>query len=78
LIHSLSIIAVFKFGVILRSLLFILIYLFLIYPKITIITIIPLLVVIIFIISVLVISKRENIKEFNNCLTNINNIENIK
>ena len=78
LIHSLSIIAVFKFGVILRSLLFILIYLFLIYPKITIITIIPLLVVIIFIISVLVISKTENINEFNTCLTNINNIENIK
>ena len=78
LIHSLSIIAVFKFGVILRSLLFSLIYLFLVYPKITIITIIPIVFIIALIISVLVISKRENISEFDNALSNINNIEEIK
>ena len=78
LIHSLSIISVFKYGVILRSLLFSLIYLFLVYPKITIITIIPIVFIIALIISVLVISKRENISEFDNALLNINNIEEIK
>ena len=76
--HSISIIGVFKFGVILRSLLFSLIYLFLVYPKITIITIIPIVFIIALIISVLVISKRENISEFDNALSNINNIEEIK
>ena len=78
LIHSLSIISVFKYGVILRSLLFSLIYLFLVYPKITIITIIPIVFIIALIISVLVISKRENISEFDNSLSNIDNIKTIK
>ena len=78
LIHSLSIIAVFKFGVILRSLLFSLIYLFLVYPKITIITIIPIVFIIALIISVFVISRRENLDELNNSLSNIYNIDTIK
>ena len=78
LIHSISIIAVFKYGVIFRSLLFCLIYLFLVYPKITIITIIPIVFIIALIISVLVISKRENISEFDNSLSNIDNVKTIK
>jgi len=78
LIHSLSIIAVFKFGVILRSLLFSLIYLFLVYPKITIITIIPIVFIIALIISVFLISRRENLDELNNSLSNIYNIDTIK
>ena len=60
--HSLSIIAVFKTNVIIRSILFFLIYLFLISENITYITVIPLIAVIAFIISVLAISKRENIR----------------
>ena len=78
LIHSLSIISVFKYGVILRSLLFSLIYLFLVYPKITIITIIPIVFIIALIISVFLISRRENLDELNNSLSNIYNIDTIK
>ena len=76
--HSLSIIAVFKTNVIIRSILFYLIYLFLISENITYITSIPLILVVIFVISVLGISKRENIEEYKNSLSNIDNIENIK
>ena len=57
--HSLSIIAVFKTNVIFRSILFFLIYLFLISENITYITAIPLIAVIAFVISVLEISKEK-------------------
>ena len=76
--HSLSIIAVFKTNVIIRSILFFLIYLFLISENITYITSIPLIAVIGFVISVLAISKRENINELNDSLSNIENIDVIK
>ena len=76
--HSLSIIAVFKINVIIRSILFYLIYLFLISENITYITSIPLILVVIFVISVLGISKRENIEELNNSLLNISNIDILK
>ena len=76
--HSLSIIAVFKTNVIIRSILFFLIYLFLIYENLSYITMIPLLAVLALVISVLAISKRENISELNNSLSNINNIDEIK
>ena len=42
------------------------------------ITSIPLVLIVIFAISILKISGRENIDEFNNSLTNIQNIENLK
>ena len=76
--HSLSIIAVFKTNVIIRSILFFLIYIFLISKNITYITSIPLIAVIGLVISVLVISKRENINELNDSLSNIENVEEIK
>ena len=76
--HSLSIIAVFKTNVIIRSILFFLIYLFLIYENLSYITMIPLLAVLALVISVLTISKRENISELNNSLSNIKNIDEIK
>ena len=76
--HSLSIIAVFKTNVIIRSILFFLIYIFLISKKITYITSIPLIAVIGFVISVLAISKRENANELNGSLSNIENIDVIK
>ena len=76
--HSLSIIAVFKTNVIIRSILFFLIYLFLIYENLSYITMIPLLAVLALVISVLAISKRENISELNNSLSNIKNIDEIK
>ena len=76
--HSLSIIAVFKSNVIIRSILFFLIYLFLIYENLSYITMIPLVAVLALAISVLVISKREDMSEFNNSPANIDNIKTIK
>ena len=76
--HSLSIISVFKTNVIIRSILFYLIYLFLISENITYITSIPLILVVIFVITVLGISKRENLEQLNNSLLNISNIDNLK
>jgi len=76
--HSLSIIAVFKTNVIIRSILFYLFYLFLILENLTYVTSIPLMLVVVLVISVLLISKRENIDELNNSLLNISNIDNLK
>ena len=76
--HSLSIIAVFKTNVIIRSILFFLIYIFLISENLSYVTSIPLIGVLALAISVLAISKRENISELNDSLSNINNIDEIK
>ena len=76
--HSLSIIAVFKLNVIVRSILFLLVYLFLMSENISIITLIPVPLIIVMIVLVFSISTRENIEEFNNSLTNINDVENLK
>ena len=76
--HSLSIIAVFKMNVIIRSVLFFLIYIFLMSENLNYVTSIPLIAVLALVISVLAISKRENIDELNDSLSNIENIEEIK
>jgi len=76
--HSLSIIAVFKSTVLIRSIIFLAVYIFLVLKYISIITLIPVALVIAMIISVFVLSGRENITELNNSLENINNIENLK
>ena len=62
-------------ALLIRSLFFLVIYLFLIIEKISVITLVPVILVIIMIISVIILSKRENILEFNNSLNNIENIE---
>ena len=76
--HSLSIIAVFKTTLLIRSTLFLIAYLFLIIGKISIITLIPVIGVIIMMISVITLSKRENMSEFNSSLDNIKEIEKLK
>ena len=76
--HSLCIIAVFKTTLFIRSLLFLIVYIFLVAEKISVITLIPVVAVIFMVISVIILSRRENIEEFNNSLTNINDIENLK
>jgi len=76
--HSLSIIAVFKNTLLIRSVLFLITYLFLVIEKISAITLIPVVGVIIMIFSVMLLSKRENMSEFNKSLENISNIDNIK
>ena len=76
--HSLSIIAVFKTTLLIRSVLFLITYLFLIIDNISIVTLIPVIGVIIMMLSVIVLSKRENMKEFNSSLENIESIDRIK
>ena len=76
--HSLSIIAVFKSTLLIRSTLFLIIYLFLVIGKISVITLMPVLGVIIMMFSVIILSKRENMSEFNSSLENIESIDKIK
>ena len=78
LIHSLSIVSVFKTNVLIRSILFLIVYFFLIHQNLTPIMLIPILLILILIVSVIIISKRENLEEFNNSLINISNIDNLK
>ena len=73
--HSLSIIAVFKTSLLIRSILFLIAYLFLVIGKISVITVIPVFGVIIVILSVIVLSKRENMTEFKSSLDNIEKID---
>ena len=72
--HSLSIISVFKTTLLIRSILFLIAYLFLVIGKISIITLIPVIGVIIMMISVISLSKRENMLDFKNSLDNIESI----
>ena len=76
--HSLSIIAVFKTSLLIRSILFLIVYLFLVVGKISVITLMPVIAVIIMMLSVITLSKRENITEYNSSLENIESIDKIK
>ena len=78
IIHSFSIISVFKYNVLIRSILFLIIYFFLIYPKLSFITFLPFIFITIFTSLIFILSKRENLDEYNNCLENVGNIEVIK
>ena len=76
--HSLSIIAVFKSTLLVRSILFLITYLFLVIGRISIITLIPVIGVIMMMIFVIILSRRENVSEFNNSLDNIEKIDSLK
>ena len=78
LIHSISIMAVFKVNVLIRSILFFFIYLFLIYEKISVITLIPILLIIIFNLLVFIVSKRENLDDYKSSIKNIFDVKIIK
>jgi len=73
--HSLAIISVFRNLVIMRSIIFFLVYLFLIYKNISILTIFPIFFLITFVFIILKISKRSNMDEFNKSLENIGSID---
>ena len=75
LIHSFSIIAVFKRSVIFRSILFLIIYLLFIYKTLSIITLFPIFIILIFIFLIIKISSRENMEELNKSLENIDSVE---
>jgi len=78
IIHSLAIISVFKINVLIRSIMFLLIYMFLIHQNISPIMLIPVPLIVLLIILVFYISKRESLDEINNSQLNISNIDNIK
>ena len=75
LIHSFSIIAVFRGAVIIRSVLFLFIYLFFVSNNLSVITLFPVLAVFIFLLLILKVSSRENIEELNSSLENISSID---
>ena len=76
--HSLSIISVFKFNVLKRSLLFSIVYFCLIFQNISFVTFFPIILLIVLLILIFVISVRENHKELKNSLKNIKSIETVK
>ena len=76
--HSLSIVAVYKFTVLIRSIIFLAVYIFLVSQYISVVTFIPIALVVVMIVSVFVLSGRENRTELNSSLENINNIDNLK
>ena len=75
LMHSFSIMAVFKKSVIFRSVLFLFFYFFFISKNLSIITLFPALTILTFLFFIIKISFGQNTKDLNNSLENINNIE---
>jgi hypothetical protein len=76
--HSLSISAVFKTTLLIRSIFFLIVYLFLVIGNISAITLIPVVAVIVMMVSAIILSRREDIQEFNNSLENIQTVDQIK
>ena len=76
--HSFAIISVFRKTVLIRSALFVIFYILLIKSNASIITSLPLALLLIMIYSISSLALRENIEEFNNSLTNIHDIDQIK
>jgi glycosyltransferase involved in cell wall biosynthesis len=76
--HSLSIISVFRKTVLIRSAFFIVFYILLIKSNASIITSIPLVLLLVMIYSISSLALRENLNEFDESLSNIHNIEQIK
>jgi len=76
--HSLSMISVFKKTVLIRSALFIVIYILLIKNNASILTSVPLVLLLVMIYSISSLALRENMDEFDKALSNIDNIDKIK
>ena len=76
--HSLSIISVFRSTVLIRSALFIVLYVLLIKSNASIITAIPLILLLVMIYSISNLALRENMEELNDSLKNILDITKIK
>ena len=75
--HSLSISAVFKKTLFIRSILFLVVYFFLITGNISTITLIPIIAIFFMMISIIILSRRENMSEFNRSLDDIRDIKDI-
>ena len=76
--HSLSIISVFRKTFLIRSALFIVLYILLIKSNASIITAIPLVFLLIAVYAISNLAMRENMDEFDKALSNINDIEEVK
>ena len=76
--HSLSIISVFRKTFLVRSALFIILYILLIKSNASVITAIPLVFLLIAVYSVSNLALRENMDQFDKALSNINDVEIIK
>ena len=76
--HSLSIISVFKFTWLARSMIFLLVYCYFISNFISIITLIPVVVIVVLNAIIFTLSARENLNEYKNSLSNVSNIDTIK
>ena len=76
LIHSFSIIAVFKRTTFLRSFIFLSVYLLLIFQSLSFITLLPVFLIVILLFAVVWVSNRENLDQFNKSLDNISSIDN--
>ena len=76
--HSLSIISVFRKTFLVRSALFIILYILFIKSNASIITTIPLMFLLIAVYAISNLALRENMDEFDKALSNINDIEEIK
>ena len=76
--HSLSIMSVFRTSVLIRSTLFIILYILLIKSNASLITSIPLILLFLMVYSISSLALRENIDEFNNSLESIKDIKKIK
>ena len=76
--HSLSIISVFRTNVLIRSALFVILYILLIKSNASIITATPLVLLLVMIYSISNLALRENMEEFDNSLKNIMDTTKIK
>ena len=76
--HSLSIMSVFRKKFLIRSGLFIILYILFIKSNASVVTALPLVLLLIAVYSISNLALRENMAEFDKALSNINDIENIK
>ncbi len=76
--HSLSIMSVYRKTFLIRSALFIIVYILFIKSNASVITALPLVFLLIAVYAISNLALRENMEEFDKALSNINDIENIK
>ena len=76
--HSLSIMSVYRKTFLIRSALFIIVYILFIKSNASVITALPLIFLLIAVYAISNLALRENMDEFDKALSNINDIENIK
>ena len=65
-------------NVLIRSILFLAVYMFLIHQNITLIMLIPVILIFVLIASVFTVSKRESLDELSNSLLSISSIDKLK